>query len=528
MYSYDLIINGIMASSKNPHITDELLSAYIDNVVTEDERRQVEKAVAEDPGVAWRLESLRHTVYLLNHLPELVPPRSFALTVEAVSAPATSKVAAPVSLPKKPQLVKETSGFGQVWRTLFQGGNLFLRNAAVGAALILLVLVGVDFALPTLSSIDGNGATMGAVEVATASVVMASAQPPATLAQAEGGVRGALSDAAATPEAALAQQATDRPEGEAAVAMRSAANDVANDVAAESSGDSTAENAPAENATEDEAADSAAALASEAPVAKQSAESVDSGSESAAALAVAPEAPGTFLFTPTPSQQDVAAAEMVTASSVAMGAEPATTAQADEAASPDGAELEESVDPLAADAGTGEEGVMALAAPPAQAEAATAAQASDSEAEIANSAEVVEESAASADVASLITYSTQSGALNSPVAADSANQESTARVAQASAPEPEEAASAVEDSVAVEPAAAQEPMRAPSDELLAVEESQAESVPAEGESSAAVAPAQPASGLAVPAEPGNALWYAQIIAAICTLGFALLWWRSRA
>ena len=51
-----------MTTAPYPQVTNELLSAYIDEAVTEEERRLVEHAVAEDADVAWRLESLRATV----------------------------------------------------------------------------------------------------------------------------------------------------------------------------------------------------------------------------------------------------------------------------------------------------------------------------------------------------------------------------------------------------------------------------------------------------------------------------------
>ena len=68
-----------MKSSEYGRITDELLSAYIDNAVTEQERNLVEAAVAADAEVAWRLDTLQQTVQLLHALPELALPRSFTI-----------------------------------------------------------------------------------------------------------------------------------------------------------------------------------------------------------------------------------------------------------------------------------------------------------------------------------------------------------------------------------------------------------------------------------------------------------------
>ena len=61
----------------------ELLSAYLDGEVTDEERAQVETHLAVSP--AWRdeLDSLRWTVSLLRELPDLPLPRSFELPVPA-------------------------------------------------------------------------------------------------------------------------------------------------------------------------------------------------------------------------------------------------------------------------------------------------------------------------------------------------------------------------------------------------------------------------------------------------------------
>ena len=68
-----------MGFSQYPIITDELLSAYIDNAVSDDERAAVEAAIANDLEIAWRVESLRSTVSLLGQLTDVPLPRSFTL-----------------------------------------------------------------------------------------------------------------------------------------------------------------------------------------------------------------------------------------------------------------------------------------------------------------------------------------------------------------------------------------------------------------------------------------------------------------
>lgn len=96
-----------MTTAPYPQVTNELLSAYIDEAVTEEERRMVEQAVAEDADIAWRLESLRATVRLLRELPALSLPRSFVLTPEQIrqAAPVAEAAAAAVpvaAVPAKP------------------------------------------------------------------------------------------------------------------------------------------------------------------------------------------------------------------------------------------------------------------------------------------------------------------------------------------------------------------------------------------------------------------------------------------
>lgn len=148
-----------MSSSDYPHISDEMLSAYIDGVSTEDEQNLIESVAASDAEVAWRLSSLRKTVSYLNDLPELAPPRSFALAVDnySVAAQATE---APQLVPKPGSAAQAepTSGRahqGGWWSSLqdllqgglfqgglFQSGGLRLNNAMIASAALVLLLIG--------------------------------------------------------------------------------------------------------------------------------------------------------------------------------------------------------------------------------------------------------------------------------------------------------------------------------------------------------------------------------------------------
>jgi hypothetical protein len=137
----------------SPHhdlVTEELLSAYLDDAVTPRERALVEAAVAEDTELAWRLETLRHTVALLRQLPELQTPRSFALTqamaVEAIPAPVAT------GRPRTDEPAAAAS-FWQAVLDFFQTGSPLMRNFAAAslAAFLVLVAMGAAFDEPVIS-----------------------------------------------------------------------------------------------------------------------------------------------------------------------------------------------------------------------------------------------------------------------------------------------------------------------------------------------------------------------------------------
>lgn len=136
-------------SAQFSQITDELLSAYLDQAVTAEEKRLVEAAVAAEPEIAWRLETLRQTVQLLRALPAVALPRSFVLS-EAQVAASPEPVAAglvrsgPVSVrPAVPELTG-WQGWLKQWRTFWQGGSPLLRNAMAASFVLLVVLLTAD------------------------------------------------------------------------------------------------------------------------------------------------------------------------------------------------------------------------------------------------------------------------------------------------------------------------------------------------------------------------------------------------
>lgn len=100
-----------------PHISDELLSAFLDGEVSALERSQIEEALASDPDTAWRLDALRQTVTLVKALPRVSLPRSFTLSEADL-------------------VLVRTPSF---WQRLFANPPA-LRNAAALATVLFLAL----------------------------------------------------------------------------------------------------------------------------------------------------------------------------------------------------------------------------------------------------------------------------------------------------------------------------------------------------------------------------------------------------
>ncbi len=219
-----------MNSSEFSRITDELLSAYIDNAVTAQERKLVEAASAADAEIAWRLDSLRQTVNLLHGLPEIPLPRSFVLQESQVME------AAPPRRPASRAQSGSTSfldRFSRGWRSFWQPGNPVLRNAAAAALVLLLVLAGGDALLGDLSFGRGLQAPAGGDLAMSEAAPIQFAEPAAE---------------AEMAEVAPVQAAADTAEEAAAIIEEDAVDNVA-DASAEDDAPALAEEPPAESET---------------------------------------------------------------------------------------------------------------------------------------------------------------------------------------------------------------------------------------------------------------------------------------
>ncbi len=140
-----------MSASFHTPITDELLSAYLDNALTAEEKMLVDAALQNEPTVAWRLESLRQTINLLHSLPTVSLPRSFALTELQVAEQTQPPVR--TSSPQRAKAEPTPTGLARLWetwRSFWQVGTPWLRNAAAVSFALFLILIAGDYALPTL------------------------------------------------------------------------------------------------------------------------------------------------------------------------------------------------------------------------------------------------------------------------------------------------------------------------------------------------------------------------------------------
>lgn len=306
-----------MNSSHHDLVTEELLSAYLDDAVTPRERALVEAAVAEDAELAWRLETLRHTVALLRQLPELQTPRSFALTqamaVEGMPAPA-------VAGRRQAEAPAAGASFWQAVLNFFQTGSPLMRNFAAASlsAFLVLVAMGVAFDQPVISEgaqpasvanlqlVDQAADTQKNAPVSATLVALKSAEGEAG--EEPASAESAPADAKAAMPSDRDEAALDAPEGAPAAAIIQAP-------AAE-------EPAAAEPAVmaaamaESEPAPAARAFESDAP-AEEGATIFESAPSSAAGSSAAPMAAASVEAEPAPASMAAPAAAPLAASTAA-------------------------------------------------------------------------------------------------------------------------------------------------------------------------------------------------------------------
>jgi anti-sigma-K factor RskA len=122
----------------------ELLSAYVDGMLSDNEVQALEKRLERDPHLRRELRSLRQTVALLNNLPPLKAPRDFTLTDTMLQNRRNQAAASASSASSSAEPAPGTaSASGSVANT---GGTRRSRNLSLWgglAATLAIALVGV-------------------------------------------------------------------------------------------------------------------------------------------------------------------------------------------------------------------------------------------------------------------------------------------------------------------------------------------------------------------------------------------------
>lgn len=335
-----------MTSPKYRHITDELLSAYLDDAVNEQERQLVETAVADDKDVAWRLESLRQTVALLSTLPELSLPRSFVLSPEQLQPNGIVETGAertrqqaqtpPAARPSAPSAREDAApkpGFWDEflagWHDFWHAGNLALRNAAA-ASLVLMV------------ALFGGSAYLGMAARSVPIVSAPAASESAAVAVAPATQRADQPAAGEAADATVEDTIVDEPVVDEPVVDENAADDTTADEAGAEA--PVEESAPAEAAvdepvaTADEAQQAALAPAAREEAAQEDAPTEEDTEEEVPAAMALAEAPTTAAASVAQAEPDetTESAESEVAESEAVES-PAEETAAGETASADAA-----------------------------------------------------------------------------------------------------------------------------------------------------------------------------------------------
>lgn len=277
-----------MTTPLEPELTDELLSAYIDNAVTPEERHMVEQAAADDSDVAWRLQSLQMTVHLLHELPALALPRSFALTPEQIGEPAIGSLAAqPAPTAPSPRRAVQPAqpGFwarlGEGWRIFWQSGSPALRNAMATSLVLLFVVLAAPRFMTGPESESFESVVVAPAAAPMAELARESAPPPrATVMLRNAAAADAARLAAPATDAALEQPVTTGSEAPVATAVSVESADTPPAVTKMAAPESAS--APA--------SDGAAAVVAAAKSTSAAAPAAGSGEDAAVAAAAMPAA----------------------------------------------------------------------------------------------------------------------------------------------------------------------------------------------------------------------------------------------
>jgi hypothetical protein len=557
-----------MTLSDFRRISDEMLSAYIDGEVTEQERALIEAAIAADEEVAWRLNSLRQTVNLLHDLPELALPRSFTLSadqarmaqaewepmgvVAGVGAteqpPALSPRALPNVAPKEAPQIETIPGFWEQvqrgWQGFWQAGNPMLRNAAAVSFALLLVLAGSGQILtraltqPAGMTASAPAAAPASDEAAAPAAEMVALAPTETvqeplLSQAAPAANKAATESDTTRQAfSVEDTTTEAPTAEAAAAPagESAESPVVEEEPEAEAADESAMVVEAEAATPESAPAEAAAVASDTQP-PPPAEAAAPEEEPQAGMAMAaPEQPlpesqdsGGPPMEEAPFPGAPAAREQSGGGGAGMGGgggegpamELAPGVSAPDSGFPPEAQGFE-VDPMAQAA------AIPTEIPAEEAVSASVAAAPAEEAAEESAADMVATPAVEAVIVESATV--ESATTESDVAQEDSTEESSDAARMAATASPASTATASEnttDSAVTEPTV--EPTTAPTAEAVAV-------VAPEPITSSDVVENAPTEGPGIVTGSASNLpvvWIAQGSVLLLTVLLTTLWWRSR-
>lgn len=120
----------------HPDDERDILSVYLDQMMTDMERTHLEERLQTDPDLRADLEELRDTIHLLRNLEPLVPPRSFALDSSIIAA---------------------SRPFWERWQ--WAGGAV--------AALLLLVVVTTVYGLPVVNNAAMSPSSASRLQIET-------------------------------------------------------------------------------------------------------------------------------------------------------------------------------------------------------------------------------------------------------------------------------------------------------------------------------------------------------------------------